>query len=329
MSFPFTYENNLTRSVLTIKEKSFQLNCTYEMYVLMFDDQVLIAKSDTILIDTQSISSFLIGISSVSPFDLVVKSNILKLLLRCVVINSCSSGNEYQSINPGTQTVLQSFCSDHCNGIDDAFVTWAIYEGSMNGSHVQWRRNDQSTAYLFGEKDVVAQFLLVSFASIVLGVHSTKLTVTRDLFSIHSQTSCWSFEVTYRSSSSTSSASTRFKLNEPPSGGTCELSPAIGGNTSTRFMITCLDWTDSDGIRDYSLFGEWYSATLAGLEVLRFSLVIEVPRSTGSICVTSIDIRSPFAVWRSLAQLFSRSVRSSPWYTRCCIRTKHLISPCK
>jgi hypothetical protein len=44
-----------------------------------------------------------------------------------------------------------------------------------------------------------------------------------------------------------------FIINSPPINGSCVIYP-LNGTTSTLFTITCLNWFDSDGIKDYSFY---------------------------------------------------------------------------
>jgi len=40
-------------------------------------------------------------------------------------------------------------------------------------------------------------------------------------------------------------------VNTAPSGGTCTVSPLNGTSSETQFTITCSDWTDTNGIKQY------------------------------------------------------------------------------
>ena len=59
----FEYDNNTIRSSLIIMSRSLQVNQIYEFYVVMYDDEVLVDKSDPMLIQIQSQDSFIIEIS--------------------------------------------------------------------------------------------------------------------------------------------------------------------------------------------------------------------------------------------------------------------------
>ncbi len=52
-----------------------------------------------------------------------------------------------------------------------------------------------------------------------------------------------------------SSSSINFKKNSPPSNGSCSINP-LNGTTTTVFTISCLNWFDENGIKDYSLYSK-------------------------------------------------------------------------
>ena len=49
-----------------------------------------------------------------------------------------------------------------------------------------------------------------------------------------------------------SSSALNFVINQPPSNGSCSISP-LQGTTSTLFSISCPGWFDEDGIKDYAV----------------------------------------------------------------------------
>ena len=53
----------------------------------------------------------------------------------------------------------------------------------------------------------------------------------------------------------TSSSALNFVANQPPQNGSCSVSP-LSGTTSTVFTISCPQWQDPDGIKDYSFYSE-------------------------------------------------------------------------
>jgi len=62
----------------------------------------------------------------------------------------------------------------------------------------------------------------------------------------------WKFEVIYTFETANSSSSIHFYRNEPPSNGSCSITP-LNGTTNTSFTVLCSDWLDDDGIKDYSI----------------------------------------------------------------------------
>jgi hypothetical protein len=86
-----------------------------------------------------------------------------------------------------------------------------------------------------------------------LGTNTTNFTATNQLFIFNRQLNLWRFEVVYGFVSETSSSSLNFVINQPPSNGSCFINPQ-NGTTSSIFTISCPDWFDEDGIKDYSLY---------------------------------------------------------------------------
>ncbi len=92
------------------------------------------------------------------------------------------------------------------------------------------------------------------FIRIILGTNTSNFTSTNQLFLSNSQINLWQFEVVYISSTETSSSALNFIINQPPFNGSCLIDP-LNGTTSSLFTISCSDWFDEHGIKDYSLYG--------------------------------------------------------------------------
>jgi hypothetical protein len=76
----------------------------------------------------------------------------------------------------------------------------------------------------------------------------------KELFVDHPQTEYWRFEVTYSLLSETSSSAINFVINQPPRNGSCSIKPS-NGTTTTLFTVSCPNWFDENGIKDYSIYG--------------------------------------------------------------------------
>ena len=72
---------------------------------------------------------------------------------------------------------------------------------------------------------------------------------------MHPQVAFWRFEAVYSSMNDTSSSSLNFIVNQPPMNGSCSISP-LNGTTSSTFDISCSNWFDEDGIKDYTLYSK-------------------------------------------------------------------------
>ena len=79
-----------------------------------------------------------------------------------------------------------------------------------------------------------------------------------------------------------SSSALDFAINQPPNNGSCSISP-LQGTTSTLFTVSCLDWFDEDGIKDYALAA--YTAVFEEQVMLAFSSL-----SNFTIRLPSLDI---------------------------------------
>ena len=94
-----------------------------------------------------------------------------------------------------------------------------------------------------------------------VGSNSSNFTATDDLFLSNPSISYWRFEVVYTLPSGTSSSALNFIINQPPQNGSCSVSPR-NGTTSTVFSISCPQWQDQDGIKDYTFYSEIASSVI-------------------------------------------------------------------
>ncbi|CAF1492760.1 unnamed protein product [Adineta ricciae] len=110
------------------------------------------------------------------------------------------------------------------------------------------------------------------------GSNTTNFTALDQLFVDNPQISYWKFEAVYSFPTTISRSALNFIVNEPPVNGSCSISPQ-NGTTSTVFHISCSDWFDDDGIKDYSVYS-WQSDR-SSLLMIAFS------------SVSNIDMRLP------------------------------------
>ena len=96
--------------------------------------------------------------------------------------------------------------------------------------------------------------------SIGLGATTENFTATNELFLRNPSITLWRFEVVYSFSSEKSSSALNFLVNQPPRNGSCSIQPE-NGTTTTPFVVSCPDWFDEDGVKDYSLLS---SSSLSG-----------------------------------------------------------------
>jgi hypothetical protein len=160
-------------------------------------------------------------------------------------------------VNPTTQVALFSLCIGTCTTINN--MTWNVYQGVMNSSTniVQWTLFNQFYQYqniwFFGKTSFFLRSFLSIHFSLCLGTNTTNFTSTNDLFISNPLILYWRFQVVYSFSSETSSSALNFIINQPPENGSCSINP-LNGTTNTLFTISCPNWEDQDGIKDYSFY---------------------------------------------------------------------------
>jgi hypothetical protein len=93
---------------------------------------------------------------------------------------------------------------------------------------------------------------LMFLCSSLLGMNTNHFTADRALFFSKPSVDLWRFEVVYSFAWGRSASASDFLINRPPSNGSCSISPR-NGTTLTLFTVSCPDWFDEDGIKDYSL----------------------------------------------------------------------------
>ena len=169
----------------------------------------------------------------------------------------CTANKEFQSVNPTTQVALFTLCLGRCVNIQN--ITWNLYQGVMNTSTniTQWIRYNQMITYkniwFFGKESFL--IYLKNTIESFLGGNTTNFTSSNQLFLSHRNTTLWRFEVIYTFPTGRSSSALNFVINQPPFNGTCSINPH-NGTTSTLFNISCINWFDDDGIKDYSFYSK-------------------------------------------------------------------------
>ena len=150
----------------------------------------------------------------------------------------CTVSRDFQLVNPTTQVALFSRCIGNCTNVQN--IQWNVYQGISNSSSntTQWILFNQINFYdniwFFGRQNV-------------------NFTATNDLFLNNLQIDLWQFEVVYQFSSESGSSSMNFVTNKAPSNGSCVMDPQLGV-TTTLFTVSCFNWFDENGIKDYSLY---------------------------------------------------------------------------
>ncbi|CAF3980133.1 unnamed protein product [Rotaria sp. Silwood2] len=219
-AWQYTNSTISPKSSITILSGSLQSNRTYQFLVYMEN-----RRNSSI----QATGYLLVKVEDTRPQLIAVG---------CVISTMCLPNLEFQLVNPTTQVALFSICVGSCTNIQN--ITWNIYQGSDNSS------SNNTRWILFNQ--------MISYENIwFFGRNTTNFTATNKLFLENPQITLWRFEVVYALTTETSTSALNFAINQPPYNGSCSMNP-LNGTTSTLFTISCSDWFDEDGIKDYSLY---------------------------------------------------------------------------
>ena len=180
----------------------------------------------------------------------------------CVIVTLCSLNLEYQFVNPTTQIALFSLCLGNCSSVQK--IIWNVYSGQENSS--LWILFNQTENWFFRTT-------------------SSNFTVTNQLFIQNPTIQFWKFEVVYSFPSETSTSALNFVINQPPQNGSCSIFPS-NGTTTTLFQISCPDWFDEDGIKNYSLYSFSNQLTIAFSSQSSFKVYL--PSGENQILVVEI-----------------------------------------
>ncbi|UJR27333.1 hypothetical protein I4U23_008626 [Adineta vaga] len=142
------------------------------------------------------------------------------------VIKMCLPNAEYQRINPTTQALM-----------------------TYPNTDIKWISLPNMSLY---------------DNTLFYGRTTKNLTVTSALFTNNPYVTYWKFEsiytVTKNNGIASGTGAVRFVINTPPQNGSCS-TDRTNGTTMTTFRITCSNWVDADGIKDYTFYT--YSSTNA------------------------------------------------------------------
>ncbi|CAF1108215.1 unnamed protein product [Adineta ricciae] len=206
-------------SSLTILAGSLQFNRTYQFMVYMEN------RRNSSL---QATGYVLVKVDETRPY---------MILIGCVIWTMCEPNLEFQLVNPTTQVALFSVCAGDDSAIQN--ITWSVYYSATNSSanFTQWVLFNQTTSY----RD-----------KYLFGMNTSNFTAMNQLFLVNPQIPLWKFEVIYTFPTAISVSSLNFLINQPPFNGSCSID-SLNGTTSSHFTVSCSNWFDEDGIKDYTL----------------------------------------------------------------------------
>ena len=207
-------------------------------------------------------------------------------------------------INPNTQLIISSSCTQGCSDASSIAYEFKIYKelkftsgdyeekwipcsvsGILYDSWIYiifaWEncKNIYFTIFICCIDQIVHDGGCNIPTSYVYGWQSNELTLTNSFFTLDT-TQRYKIELTATVTSfalgySTGSSAMIIKKNQLPKSGSCYLSPEAGWAYDTRFSIRCSNWKDSDGkIVKYEFYGNYiYSSSLLFFSLLSSSHV--------------------------------------------------------
>ncbi|UJR18997.1 hypothetical protein I4U23_022127 [Adineta vaga] len=213
--------DNSFHSSFTILSGSLQYNRTYQFMVKMENRQNS---------SLQATGYVLVKVEDTRPN---------MILIGCVIWTLCQPKMEFQRVNPTTQVALFSVCDGSCVNIQN--IKWEVYFSAFNSS-------SNLTQWILFNQTIIYQNIWF------FGISTTNFTSTNQLFLSNPEIELWRFEVIYTFSNQTSISSLNFRINQPPSDGSCFIDP-LNGTASSLFTVSCKDYVDADGIKDYTVYG--------------------------------------------------------------------------
>ena len=155
----------------------------------------------------------------------------------------------------------------------------------------------------------------------------TNFTATNGLFLNNPLVALWRFEVVYSFANEISSSTLSFTINQPPARGSCSIYPTTG-TTSTLFRVSCPDWFDTDGMKDYSLYGRSNAVqSFSQCERLAHcsSWIQRIVIASSDRVQCSTLFRCSIASWRR-SNLTASSRRSDSRHSRLCQRIESFVN---
>ncbi|KAK3089119.1 hypothetical protein FSP39_001015, partial [Pinctada imbricata] len=146
----------------------------------------------------------------------------------------CLPDTDGQLIRPSARLSLTVNCTAECSG-------QLSYQWIIRRENHQWQNNLEE---------------IVDLGNYVDGVNSDNIAVSTDLFDQKPNVLRYEVEViaTRIGTSDWGMAQMKLRINSPPSGGSCTVSPLVGEALNDNFTVSCPGWSDTDGIKLYSVY---------------------------------------------------------------------------
>ena len=167
--------------------------------------------------------------SSLRRFDSILNLLIL-CCYRCRFESTCKPYSTFKKVNPSSQITIDGECTEGCSSTSISYEYTVYFTTDLNlTTNVIWQNLEDSSENL------------------VVGAHTSELTLLPKLFLNYSDVLYWKVEFSVISQQATGMASLTFKKNVLPLAGTCFVDKANGTSLLTWFNIICSDWIDTDG----------------------------------------------------------------------------------
>ena len=198
-----------------------------------------------------------------SSYSVVIFDLIVQLFFKsCRISGFCTPYLNYQRVSPSSPLILDGSCSTGCLSSSNLTVfetfEFVIYYTTQSdpGFTTIWTRYTETGSLVTGKllKSNVQRSMASNYRSFQTGLRTNELKLSMDFFKYLQTAGATFFKVTFFMNQQIAgtvingTSSQIYKINQPPSGGSCSIDLPSGTALLTYYTITCTGWTDSDGL---------------------------------------------------------------------------------